>query len=180
MSWQTDLLSKMHATHSNNNVDALTYWAESEGMPPSDNNWLATTCSCCGGHDVNSVGVKAYPTESDGVEATWLTLQGGAYVNVVKAFRDDAGLAHIWAAVNASPWCGGCQGGKYPVALYDAIGKPPPVPPHGPQPIRLPKPPRVTKSDTWAPKISRVASQFHNTARTAHDHARVIRSIIGK
>ena len=25
-------------------------------------------------------------------------------------------------AINSSPWCGGCQGGHYPVRLYDAIG----------------------------------------------------------
>jgi len=128
MSWETDLLAKMGAsTSSPSNVTSLQLWAQSEGVPDSWNNWLATTQDGYGGINVNSDGVKAYPTESDGVAATWATLQDAAYKNVVSAFRQNQGEQEIWDAINASPWCGGCQSGHYPVALYDYLygGNPP-------------------------------------------------------
>ena len=107
--------------YSADTLDALLLWAQSEGTPDSWNNPLATTLDCCGGTDVNSDGVKAYPTVNDGTSATYRTLQGSAYSAVVSAIRNNASWSDIWSAINASPWCSGCQSGLYPVALYDAI-----------------------------------------------------------
>lgn len=121
MSWESDLLAAMGAPANNVTVTALQLWAQSEGTPDSWNNWLATTLNCCGCSPVNSAGVCAYPTESDGVSATWQTLQGGAYGDVVAAFQAGTSLASIWSAINASPWCSGCQNGDYPIALYDYL-----------------------------------------------------------
>ena len=126
----TGVMEDIGGPFSQHTLDALLYWADSEGVPESWNNPLATTYSGYGGADVNSAGVKSYPTEQDGIDATYATLQGGGYSAVVKAIRGNASWSDIWSAVNASPWCGGCQGGKYPVALYDAIqsgGGTPPV-----------------------------------------------------
>lgn len=121
MGWEMDVLQALSAPASDNNVKALQLWAQSEGTPPEWNNPLATTMDGHGGNAQNSAGVKAYPDEASGVAATVDTLQLGYYVSVVQALRDDAGLEAIWQAVNASPWCSGCQDGKYPVALHDAI-----------------------------------------------------------
>jgi len=121
MAWYDDLLSKMGAPDSNASTTALQLWAQSEGVPASWNNWLATTEDGYGGVIVNSAGVKAYPTETDGVDATYATLQGSAYNGVLDAFRGNEGAQEIWDAVNGSPWCGGCQAGLYPVALYDYL-----------------------------------------------------------
>lgn len=134
-SWEHDLLVAMAApADATGNLTALQLWAASEGMPPSENNWLATTEPGFGGRVVNSAGVRAYPSQAAGVAATWATLSGRAYMNVVTAFRDVAGLGAVWAAVNASPWCGGCQSGLYPVALHNALsGR-----------IHIPRPPSST------------------------------------
>jgi len=117
----TGVMEDIGGPYNANTLDALLLWAESEGTPDSWNNPLATTLDCCGGTDVNSDGVKSYPTVNDGTSATWQTLQGSAYSAVVKAIRDNASWSDIWSAINASPWCSGCQNGLYPVALYDAI-----------------------------------------------------------
>ncbi len=100
---------------------ALDLWASSEGMPAWENNWLATTLDGYGGTAVNGVGVKAYPTEDAGARATAGTLVLGYYTAVLNAFKQDAGLAALYIAINASPWCGGCQGGSYPIALHDYL-----------------------------------------------------------
>lgn len=126
--WRELLLSAMLAPVNTLTVDALQWWADSEGMPAWENNWLATTIDGYGGRVVNSAGVKAYPTVLDGVNATWATLSYPVYRPVVTAFRAGSGLENIWSAVNASPWCNGCQGGKYPVVLYNHLSQkiPPP------------------------------------------------------
>lgn len=141
MAWYDDLLSRMGAPDSEPSKISLQLWAQSEGVPDSWNNWLATTEPCCGCVQVNSAGVCQYPSESAGVTAIYNTLQGSAYLAVVDAFVSNAGASQIWDAVNGSPWCSGCQNGHYPVALYNYLGghgAPPPSPGGGGQPtIRL-------------------------------------------
>lgn len=114
------MLAGIGAPETSPNLQALTLWAQSEGMPAWENNWLATTLTGYGGYVVNGVGVKAYPTDPDGVGATVASLLLPAYAGVVNAFRANLGLVAIWEAVNQSPWCGGCQSGHYPVALWQA------------------------------------------------------------
>ena len=129
----TGVMEDIGGPYNENTLEALLLWAQSEGTPDSWNNPLATTLDCCGGTNVNSAGVKAYPTVNDGTAATWRTLQGSGYAAVRKAIRDNDSWSDIWSAVNASPWCSGCQSGLYPVALYDAIkaGGHIPAPPPG-------------------------------------------------
>jgi len=163
--WRALLLSKMGAPNNNVTSLALYYWAASEGMPAWENNWLATTLSCCGGHSVNSVGVKAYPTVADGVQATWQTLEFGAYSSVVSTFRQGKSLTAIYDAINGSPWCGGCQNGHYPVALYDYLtgrggGPPPGGGAGGGGTLPLPPPPSSDTADDWSGHVKRSADQF--------------------
>lgn len=132
--WRYGVLAALGAPDTPANLDALGWWAQSEGTPSWWHNWLATTQPGYGGTDVNSAGVKAYPTLDDGIAATVATLSGSAYSRVVQALRAGNSLTAIFDAVNASPWCYGCQAGHYPVVLYDHLGtslpagggKPPP------------------------------------------------------
>lgn len=134
--WRALLLGALSAPVTDINLEALEWWAESEGMPAWENNWLATTIDGYGGYPVNSAGVKAYPTVQDGVDATAATLQFSAYADVVRGLQQGNSLSTIWLAVNGSPWCSQCQGGLYPVVLYNNLGatQPPPPPPPPPPP----------------------------------------------
>lgn len=105
------------------NLEALHYWAVSEGMPTSYNNWLATTQNGFGGRVVNSVGVKAYPSVEDGAAATVKTLSNGHYPAIIEQLRYGKSIVQLYAAINDSPWCGGCQGGHYPIALFNFVEK---------------------------------------------------------
>lgn len=136
--WRVGLLEALGAPVNNLNVDALEWWAASEGMPDWENNWLATTIGGYGGVVVNSAGVKRYPTVADGVAATAATLAYGAYANVVRALRTGTSLEEIWSAINSSPWCSRCQNGLYPVVLFDNLHA---VPPPGPPPNYTAPPP---------------------------------------
>lgn len=126
--WEIDLLTAIGAPLTPTNLNALNYWGQSEGTAGSNNPLAvsgkfpnATKCLAqCG----TGSPVYAYATEADGVaaNASFLTGNGGAYKNVVQAFVKNQGLQAIWAAVNGSGWCKGCQSGKYPSVLYGALG----------------------------------------------------------
>lgn len=130
------VMQELGGTYSAVTLEALILWAASEGTPDSWNNPLATTQPWRGAYDVNSVGVKAYPDANAGIGATVATLRNGYYPAVVRAISRNEGMQAIWQAVNASPWCRGCQGGRYPVALYNDLSRihnlPPQPPPPGP------------------------------------------------
>lgn len=119
MSWENAVLAALGAPESEANVRALTLWAQSEGTEPAWNNPLATTLDAHGGTPVNDAGVRQYPDEPSGVAATVDTLADSRYTAVVEALKADAGLLAVYTAVNASPWCPGCQDGHYPVALWE-------------------------------------------------------------
>lgn len=134
-SWPMTLLTTLGAPTSLTNIEALTLWAQSESTPETWHNPLATTMDGFTGVAKNDAGVKAYPDEAKGVAATLATLELPAYAAVVRAFTSNAGLAAVYQAVNASPWCPGCQEGHYPVALWQAAQQhPAPVHPPAPAP----------------------------------------------
>jgi len=119
--WRVAICDILGAPSTGTNLAALHYWAVSEGMPDRYNNWLATTQDGYGGTVVNSVGVKAYPSVEDGAAATVKTLTNGRYNGVVEQLRYGKSIVQLYAAINDSPWCGGCQGGHYPIALYNYV-----------------------------------------------------------
>lgn len=118
------MLAGIGARYTAAGTHALTLWAASEGMTPSYHNPLATTLGGYGGHSINSAGVQSYPSWTTGVRATVASLGQSYYTNIVAAFRAGNTLTRIFTAINHSPWCGGCQNGHYPVALWEALGKP--------------------------------------------------------
>ena len=83
------------------------------------------TAGCSG----NAAG---YTSLTQAVQVYAAKLGSVLYEAIGQALVSDAGLTAIWTAINASPWCQGCQGGHYPEALYGALGTPPdqtPAPP---------------------------------------------------
>lgn len=126
--WEAQELAGLHAPDSASNVQALSVWAQSEGVV-QDNNPLASSgdhpgathclAQCVPVHGVYSP-VYAYDSLSDGAAANVAFLQGSNYDGVRAAFRASAGLMGIFRAINQSKWCASCQGGLYPIDLYRA------------------------------------------------------------
>lgn len=125
-SWQAELLRAIGAPETSTNVLALSLWANSEGVSPKNYNPLAITDPS---HKYPHAGVVApnggnpvyaFPTQETGVAATADFLSHG-YSSVISAFQSNAGLAGIFATINKSRWCAGCQGGRYPVQLAQAV-----------------------------------------------------------
>lgn len=112
--WEYALLGQIHAPTTHTNLVALNYWAASEGTPASQNNWLALGDS--------SSSTATHATMDQGVQATAAQLLSSSYgyPQIVRALRQGNSLPAIWGAINASGWCSGCQGGKYPTVLYNA------------------------------------------------------------
>jgi hypothetical protein len=98
------LLERLHYPVTVANVRAIVAWAEGEGMRPQNNNPLATTLGLPGAANVNSVGVKAFLTEEDGLTATARTLTNGLYENILVALREGASAQAVARAVADSPW----------------------------------------------------------------------------
>lgn len=141
MSWADTVLKKIGAPISGVQVDILDLWAQSEGTPPSINNWLACGTPWPGSRPYNASGVQVYPTFNAGSSAIAWSLQHAPYVPISDALRAARGMVSVWKAINASPWCPGCQSGHYPVALWEAAGQPsqgtPLAPSTPPEPVAV-------------------------------------------
>lgn len=119
-SWQDLVLDGIGAPKSPTNLQALTAWMQSEGMPPEAHNPLAVSDRSFTYVMRPPYAQPFYPSQGVGVAATLRTLKGsvGGYGPIREAFKRDAGFYAIWAAVNASQWCATCQDGHYPVVLW--------------------------------------------------------------
>lgn len=160
--WVADVLGGLHATPTVGNTNVLRLWAASEGMPAGTYNWLAATDKRKGSRNYNKAGVQEYPSYRVGVEVVVTKLSGKLYGDIGAALvAGDARAAY--EAINTSPWCKGCQGGEYPVAVLRWIeaGQDPgttnPQPPGG-------GPTRQTGAtpDSWGDQVSAVASSQHS------------------
>ena len=67
-------------------------------------NPLDTTLPEPGATDMNSVGVKAYTSWSEGLAATVETLENGLYGNILAALSAGDNAPAVAAAVAVSPW----------------------------------------------------------------------------
>ena len=103
-------------------VEAYEDWAASEGMANYANNPLAATDAYPGSTPYPpSPTVQVYPSLAALVDVYKRKFESATYAAVGKAFEQGSSLEAIYEAINASPWCGGCQGGHYPVDLYNAV-----------------------------------------------------------
>lgn len=146
--WEVALLEGIGAPIDHTTVTAIDAWAASEGTAWANNplaisgiNPGAVKCIAqCG----SSSPIMQYNNMSNGVAATVAFLLNNNYSTLVQNFRlatfqaeqaDNASklepggpgaaasglLSDIWASINASGWCRGCQGGHYPAVLLDVI-----------------------------------------------------------
>ena len=84
--WDTQLLGTLGIAATAKNVQFLDQWQGFEGGT-ARNNPLNTTQPWTGATNYNSVGVKNYLTQYDGLQATAKTLRNGNYDAILAALR---------------------------------------------------------------------------------------------
>jgi peptidoglycan hydrolase CwlO-like protein len=107
LTWAKALLVAMRLPVTADNVAAIAAWEMAEGghwYNTAYYNPLNTTQSMPGATVFNSVGVKAYTSWRQGLEATVKTLKNGYYDAIIAALRRGNDSAAVAAAVGASPW----------------------------------------------------------------------------
>lgn len=120
--WAKDFLTRIGAPTSEANIKALNTWMRAEGRGWSTKlnratyNPLNTTLDRPGAISFNDVGVKAYTSYEQGMEATLATLLGNkadtrGYTAIINALKNDAGVSEILNAINNSGWRTGEVGG---------------------------------------------------------------------
>lgn len=121
--WLEMFLGSLPAAITPVNSAGLQDWAASEGIPADAHNPCATMRTGYGEHYQPPFTCPFYPTPYAGQRAWRDTLaeSGFGYENIVTAFQRQLGLSGIYAAVNQSAWCKGCDSGHYPGQLYAAI-----------------------------------------------------------
>jgi peptidoglycan hydrolase CwlO-like protein len=107
LTWAQALLVAMRLPVTADNVAAITAWEMAEGghwYNTAYYNPLNTTQDMPGATVFNSVGVKAYTSWKQGLEATVKTLKNGYYGGIIEALRRGNDSTAVAAAVGASPW----------------------------------------------------------------------------
>jgi peptidoglycan hydrolase CwlO-like protein len=107
LTWARALLVAMRFPVTADNVAAITAWEMAEGghwYNTAYYNPLNTTQGMPGATVFNSVGVKAYTSWKQGLEATMITLKNGYYGGILDALRRGNDASAVAAAVGASPW----------------------------------------------------------------------------
>lgn len=105
--WARTLLARLGYSQSKANVTALMAWMRAEG-----GNWnntarynpLNTTQRMSGARSMNSVGVKAYTSWEQGLQATVITLRNGYYGSILSALKHGNSAQSVASAVVHSPW----------------------------------------------------------------------------
>ena len=107
LTWAKALLVAMRLPVTEDNVAAIAAWEMAEGghwYNTAYYNPLNTTQDMPGATVFNSVGVKAYTSWRQGLEATVKTMKNGYYDAIIAALRQGNDSAAVAAAVGASPW----------------------------------------------------------------------------
>ena len=107
LTWAQALLVAMRLPVTADNVAAITAWEMAEGghwYNTAYYNPLNTTQDMPGATVFNSVGVKAYTSWKQGLEATVKTMKNGYYGSIIEALKRGNDSAAVAQAVGASPW----------------------------------------------------------------------------
>lgn len=122
------MLDQLGAPKTDANYQALTLWANSEGSTESNNPLASSGMHPGATHCIAQCGssspIMAYDTIGDGVAANVAFLKDNDYGGVIAALQNGQSVHAVWAAINQSGWCRGCQGGIYPEAIYYALSDP--------------------------------------------------------
>ena len=108
-SWAKDFLKGMGAPVTSTNVKAMTTWMAWEGGQwhnPAHYNPLNTTLNATGAADINSAGVKAYTSYSEGLQSNISTLKENqrGYSAIRSALMQGNNLKGVLTAVDKSAW----------------------------------------------------------------------------
>lgn len=108
--YYAQVLAGIGAPVTQGNLNVLKAWQQAEGSSSRWNAFNTTQPSKAKGTtDYNSIGVKNYPTQKAGIDATVSTLKLNYYTAMVAALKANDQEAFIKALV-ASPWDGGYGG----------------------------------------------------------------------
>ena len=102
--WCVSLLDRLGAPVTTENLRGLFAWIGAESNAASLLNPLATTMAAPGARNANSVGVKGYPNDLVGLDATVRTLHNGNYPGILAALAHGNNALALTNAVAASPW----------------------------------------------------------------------------
>jgi hypothetical protein len=102
--WSIGLLDLLGDPVTVENVRGLAAWIGAESNNARFHNPLATTMGAPGATDANSVGVKFYPNDAVGLDATMRTLHNGFYPGILAALARGDSPQRVVMAVAASPW----------------------------------------------------------------------------
>ncbi len=107
VTWAQALLKSLGMPMTSENVVAIVSWEFAEGghwYNTAHYNPLNTTQKMPGATVFNSVGVKAYTSWTQGLQATVITLRNGFYGGILSALRSGKSAEAVAAAVASSPW----------------------------------------------------------------------------
>ena len=107
VTWAQAFLKRLGMPMTADNVAAVMAWEMAEGghwYNTAHYNPLNTTQSMPGATIFNSVGVKAYKSWMQGLEASVITINNGFYGGILAALRTGNDGQAVAAAVAASPW----------------------------------------------------------------------------
>lgn len=179
--WRAQLLTKLEAPQSASNLAALAAWAQSEGMPAAANNPLAAEDAITGAVPTPGFSAPSYPSVSAMVDLYYHKLTSLTYAGIGLALVAGDDMALVYKEINSSPWCSGCQGGHYPIVLYEElygfqIVPPTPPSPHGTGPsLALPNN-ELTRA--WMQLMRTLAIRGPASLRAqAHARARIKRAV---
>ena len=116
------LLAKAGINATDTNISALTTWMHWEGGTANNAfNPLNTTLDAPGATNFNKVGVKAYTSLGQGVDATYNTLTGQSadkrgYTAILNDLKNNAPLDQVVSDINHSSWGTHIKGGGTPGA----------------------------------------------------------------
>jgi hypothetical protein len=98
-----EMLRHINAPIDEVNVKACIAWQAAEGGTASWNPFN-TTQPAAGSTLYNSAGVRNYPSEVTGINATVETLLNGRYTTIIEAFRRGSSGLAVCEAVDGSAW----------------------------------------------------------------------------
>lgn len=105
--WANAFLAALSAPVTPNNVQAIVAWEAQEGghwKNTAHYNPLNTTLNFPPDSNINSVGVKAYESWEQGLEANVKTIELSYYTHIVEGLRANVPADQTLHAISASPW----------------------------------------------------------------------------
>ena len=97
------VLSCVGAKPTKDNMAFMYAWRQAEGGKAT-NNPFNTTQKMAGATNYNSVGVKNYRTQEDGIQSTCRTLNNGRYNDIVNGLKNDVGLFELSRMKGLKTW----------------------------------------------------------------------------